>query len=328
MSLFLLVLACSTPEKATPAAPKERKLTLASYTTPREAYRVILPAFAAEWQQKTGEKVTFEESYQGSGAQARAVREGFEADVVALSLDPDVKVLEEAGLITSDWRASPWGGMVTRSLVVVAVRPGNPKKIVDWTDLGRSDVEVLTPNVRTSGGAMWNVLAIWGAGVRGHAGVSAGDEAGAIRLLSAVLGRVKVMDKGARESIVSFEKGVGDAAITYEHEVLGARLAGKEMDYVIPPSTILIENPVVMVDSYAKKNGNEDLALAFLAYLRTPPAQKAFADFGFRPLDSSVAPPDLALPTDLFTIQDLGGWPSLKERVFDKGAAYDQAAPK
>ena len=329
-TLALLLLACSTPapENEAPAAPKERKLTLAAYTTPREAYRVILPAFAADWQQKTGEKVTFEESYQGSGAQARAVREGFEADVVALSLDPDVQLLEEAGLITSDWRAAPWGGMVTRSLVVVAVRPGNPKKILDWSDLGRADVEVLTPNVRTSGGAMWNVLAIWGAGLRGHAGVTAGDLSGATGLLGAVLGRVKVMDKGARESIVSFEKGVGDAAITYEHEVLGARLAGKEMDYVIPSSTIQIENPVAVVDSYAKKHGNEDLALAFLAYLRTPPAQKAFADFGFRPLDSSVAPANLAVPADLFTIQDLGGWAALKTQVFSPGAAYDQAAPK
>lgn len=310
------------------AAPKARTLTLAAYTTPREAYgKAILPAFAEQWKTKTGETVSFEASYQGSGAQARAVKEGFEADVVALSLDPDVKVIEDAGLITHDWRSGQAGGMVTRSLAVIAVRPGNPKKIADWSDLTRPDVEVLTPNVRTSGGAMWNVLAIWGAGLRGHAGVTAGDETGTTGLLRGVLARVSVMDKGARESIVNFEKGVGDAAITYENEVLVAKKEGQAMDYVVPPSTILIENPVAVVDTYAKKHGNEELAAAFVAYLQTPDAQRAFAEYGLRPVDVSVTPPGLPTPADLFTVRDLGGWDAVKTRVFDKGGVYDQAAP-
>lgn len=328
-----LLLACSNPEPAgpdaaTPAAARTRTLTLAAYTTPREAYgKAILPAFAAHWKQKTGEDVKFEESYQGSGAQARAVKEGFEADVVALSLDPDVKVLEDAGLITHDWRAGEHGGIVTDSLAVIAVRPGNPKKLADWPDLARADVEVLTPNVRTSGGAMWNVLAIWGAGVRGHAGVTAGDEAGATALLRGVLARVSVMDKGARESIVNFEKGVGDAAITYENEVLVAKKEGQAMDYVVPPSTILIENPVAVVDAYAKKHGNEDIATAFVAFLHGPEAQKAYAEYGLRPVDAAALPPGFPTTADVFTIRDLGGWSATKVKVFDKGGVYDQAAP-
>lgn len=327
---LLLLLACATetpsaPEADAPAA-KARTLTLAAYTTPREAYgKAILPAFAAAWKEKTGETVTFEESYQGSGAQARAVKEGFEADVVALSLDPDVKLLEDAGLITHDWRARPWGGMVSQSIAVAAVRPGNPKKIQDWNDLARADVEVLTPNVRTSGGAMWNVLAIWGAGLRGHAGVKAGDTAGAEALLTGVLGRVSVMDKGARESIVNFEKGVGDAAITYENEVLVAKQEGKAMDYVVPPSTVVIENPIAVVDAYAKKNGNEDLAAAFVDFCLSAEAQKAFAAYGLRPSDPSAVPATLPPVTDPFTVRDLGGWAQVKDTLFADGAAYDRA---
>jgi sulfate transport system substrate-binding protein len=331
LSVLLILAACSADKPAGPVAatpPKERTLTLAAYTTPREAYgKAVLPAFAKHWKEKTGEDLQFEESYQGSGAQARAVKEGFEADVVALSLDPDVKVIEDAGLITHDWRSGPTGGIVTRSLAVIAVREGNPKHIADWSDLARKDVEVLTPNVRTSGGAMWNVFAIWGAGTRGHAGVTAGDEAGATGLLRGVLARVSVMDKGARESIVNFEKGIGDAAVTYENEVLVAKKAGEKMDYVIPPSTILIENPVAVVDTYAKKHGNEAVAAEFVAFLTTPEAQKAFAAYGLRPVDEALTPADLPKPADTFTIRDLGGWEAAKPKVFDKGGVYDQAAP-
>lgn len=323
---FLLACAEEAPDPAAPA--RVRTLTLAAYTTPREAYgKAILPAFAAAWKAEHGEEVVFEESYQGSGAQARAVKEGFEADVVALSLDPDVRVLEEAGLVAPTWREGRNGGIVTRSVAVIAVRPGNPKAIADWPDLARPEVAVLTPNVRTSGGAMWNVLAIWGAAQRGHAGVVAGDEAGATALLGGVLARVSVMDKGARESIVSFEKGVGDAAVTYENEVLVARKEGQAMDYVVPPSTILIENPVAVVDAYAKKHRNEDLAAAFVDFLHSPAAQRAFADYGLRPVDPAAMPAGLPQPADLFTVRDLGGWDRVRASVFDKGGVYDRALP-
>ena len=326
---FLLLLACGSAEKPAPTTANSpavtRTLTLAAYTTPREAYgQAILPAFAKHWKEKTNEDVKFEESYQGSGAQARAVREGFEADVVALSLDPDIAVLSEAGLITHDWRATG-GGMVTQSIAVIAVRPGNPKQIKDWPDLTHKDVSVLTPNVRTSGGAMWNVLAIWGAATRGFARTQAGDAAGAEKLLSGVLGRVSVMDKGARESIVNFEKGVGDAAITYENEVLVAKQEGKAMDYVVPASTILIENPIAVVDVYAARHKNEDIAKAFVAFCQGDEAQRAFAQYGLRPVNAALVPPELPKPQDLFTIRDLGGWDKAKAEVFGQGAVYDKA---
>ncbi len=338
IGLLPLLLACggdtATPDGAgapVPAAAASRELTLGAYTTPREAYgKAILPAFAASWKAKTGQTVTFQESYQGSGSQARAIVEGFEADVAALSLDPDLATIEKAGLLTHDWRAAANGGIVSRSIVVIAVRPGNPKGIRDWADLARDDIEVLTPNVRTSGGAMWNVAAIWGAATRGRVdgalpGAAAGDLAAAEALLAGVLGNVKVMDKGARESMVTFENGVGDAAITYENEVLVARREGKAMDYVVPPSTLSIENPVALIDANVDAHGTRDVAEAFVAFLATPEAQAAYGTYGLRPVDPSATPAGLPAVTDLFTVRDLGGWAAVQETLFAKGGAYDRA---
>ncbi len=139
-----------------------------AYTTPREAYREIIPLFQQYWKEKTGQEVTFEESYLGSGAQSRAIVEGFEADVAALSLEADIDSIAEAGLITHDWHSLPHNGMVSTSVVAFAVRPGNPKGIHDWGDLATPGLKLLTPNPKTSGGAMWNVLALYGAARRGY----------------------------------------------------------------------------------------------------------------------------------------------------------------
>ncbi len=297
-----------------------------TYTTPREAYgKAILPAFSAEWKKTTGQDVTFKESYQGSGAQARAVVEGFEADVVALSLDPDVATIEKAGLITHPWRDGAHGGMVSSSIVVFAVRPGNPRGIKDWADLAKPGIEVLTPNVRTSGGAMWNVAAAYGAATRGHVGLPGQDAPAAEGFLGSLLARVKVMDKSGRDSMVTFEKGVGDVAITYENEVVVARQDGQQMDYVVPSSTIRIENPAAVVDVYAKKHGTGKVAAAFVDYLQSAAAQAAFAKYGLRPVEGS-APAELPPVSDLFTVRDLGGWSVVQSTLFEKGAMYDRAS--
>jgi sulfate transport system substrate-binding protein len=317
---------------ATPAASqgkKARTLTLGAYTTPREPYgKAILPAFQKKWQAEKGEELKFEESYLGSGAQARAIVGGFEADVAALSLEADIKKIVDAGLITSDWKASPTKGMVTRSIVVIGVRPGNAKGIKDWSDLAKPGIKVLTPNVRTSGGAMWNILAIFGAAQRGKAGVKAGDTAGAVALLGKIIKNVQIMDKGARESMLTFENGIGDAIITYENEILVAKKSGKAYDYVVPSSTILIENPVAVVDKYAARRQSMDVAQAFVAYLITKPAQEAFATFGYRPVDPEVEkamagqfPP----VEDLFTIADVGGWEGVDKTVFGPDGVYNKA---
>ncbi len=329
---LLVVIGCGAKSGASAKQEGTQTLTLGAYTTPREAFgEDILPAFNSSWRVSSGRALAFEESYLGSGAQARAIASGFEADVAALSLEPDLDVLQTKGLITRDWRVGEFGGMITNSVVVIGVRPGNPKNIHGWGDLARPGVAVLTPSPRTSGGAMWNVAALYGAAIRGEVpGRAAGDSAAAEGLLRAVLANVTIMDKGGRESMLTFEHGVGDAVITYENEVLAARDAGKQLDYIIPDATLLIESPAAVVDEYAQRHGTDSVARAFVQFLTTPGPQRAFAKHGFRPVDAKIAREYAAkFPSvrSLFTIRDLGGWPHVIQALFEPGAAFDRASP-
>ncbi|GAB4581696.1 MAG: sulfate ABC transporter substrate-binding protein [Anaerolineales bacterium] len=310
-------------------------LILAAYTTPREAYRELIPIFQEQWKEQTGQEVIFEESYQGSGAQSRAVAEGFEADLVALSLEADVIRLEEAGLITHDWRTNPvgkpFGGIVSTSVVAFAVREGNPKGIQDWADLAQPGLEILTPNPKTSGGAMWNILALYGATQRGHVTGFSADDAGAQDFLRAVLENVTVMDKSARDSIVNFEKGVGDVAITYENEVLVGQQAGQNYELVLPSSTLQIDNPIAIVDTYVDKHGTREVAEAFLEFLFTAEAQEIFAEHGLRSPDPAVAEKTAdAYPpiADLFTIAHFGGWKEATPTYFGETGIFYQVFAK
>ena len=305
------------------------KITIGGYTTPREAIGKIIPLFQKSWKDQTGQDVTFEQSYLGSGAQSRAIVDGFDADIAILSLEADITRIEKAGLITHDWKAAKYGGMMSTSVVAFAVRPGNPKGIKDWADLAKPEIEVLTPNPATSGGAQWNIMALYGAAYRGSIpDVPKGDDAAAKEFLKHVLGNVSVMDKGARESITTFEKGVGDVAITYENEVLVAQQAGEEMDLVIPPSTILIENPVALIDTYVEKHGNRTAVEAFINFLFTPEAQKIFAETGLRAVDPDVAKENASrypAVADQFTIKDFGGWGEVSTKFFGDSGIYTAA---
>lgn len=328
-----LLAACGGPAASPTEAsggPAPAQLILGAYTTPREAYGEIIPLFTAQWQESTGQTVTFEESYLGSGAQARAINEGFEADVAALSLDGDIAKIADAGLITHDWHIPPYNGMVSTSIVAFAVRAGNPRNIHDWADLAQPDLEILTPDPKTSGGAQWNILALYGAALRGHVeGVPADDEAAATEFLKSVLVNVTVFDKSARESITNFETGVGDVAITYENEVLVGRQAGQDYELIIPTSTILIENPAAVVDVYVDKHGSRAVAEAFVEFLFTKEAQEIFAAHGLRSLDPEVgaATTDQYPPvTDLFTIgEQFGGWAEAGPKYFGESGIYTQA---
>jgi sulfate transport system substrate-binding protein len=175
---------------------------------------------------------------------------------------------------------------------------------------------------------MWNVLAIYGAAIRGHAGTKAGDEAAAVALLASIFRNVKIMDRGARDSMLTFERGIGDAIITYENEILVGRKGGKDYDYVAPSSTILIENPVAVVDANVDKHKSRKLTKDFVDFLFTPEAQRAFAKYGLRPVDAGVAKEtesQFAKVSDLFTIRDLGDWEKAQELLFAKGGIYDKA---
>jgi len=316
-------------EKKEQNAVKVDRLVLAAYTVPKEAYeKEIIPAFQKEWQKKTGRQLVVEQSYEASGAQARAVVGGFEADVVALSLEGDVDKVTEAGLITHDWKANPRRGIITRSVVAIGYRTGNPKNIKSWEDLTRDDVEVIYPNPKTSGGAMWCVNAVYGAGLKtseaagGHA-----DSVQARDLLKRVQKRVKVMDKSGRESVTTFERGIGDALVTYENELLLRKLQGREIPFVVPEATMLIENPAAVVDKNVDKHGVRELAEAFVAFLHTDEAQRAFARYGFRPVSPQVAAEfesTYPAPPLLFDIEYLGGWARVRKGLYGPEGIWSQ----
>jgi sulfate transport system substrate-binding protein len=307
---------------------KTLSLILGAYTTPREAYgKAIIPAFQKYWKEKTGQDVEFQESYQASGAQSRAIVGGFEADITALSLEGDIDKITEAGLITHDWKSKKYAGMVSTSIVVIAIRQGNPKGVHEWADLARPGLNVLTPDPKTSGGAQWNINALYGAALRGFAGVARDDKAAAQDLLKNVFRNVSILDKGARESITNYEKGIGDVAITYENEVLVGKQAGQTYDYVIPRSTILIENPVALIDKNVDKHGVREVAEAFLTFLWSEEGQRGFARYGLRPVDPKVAEEVKAqFPSveDLWKIDYLGGWKRVTEEIYGTQGVYSR----
>ena len=281
-------------------------LTLVAYSTPRGAYEELIPAFE---ETEAGQGVTFETSYGASGEQSRAVEGGLPADVVALSLEPDVTRLVEAGLVENNWNEDEYRGMVTDSVVVLAVRNGNPEGIGGWDDLTREDVEVITPNPFTSGGARWNVMAAYGAQLE-----QGKSEEDATEYLRQLFANVPVQDKSARESLQTFTGGKGDVLIAYENEVLTAQQEGEDLEYIIPDQTILIENPVAVTS----ESESLEQARAFVDFLRSPEAQRVFAQNGYRPVVGDVlAEFDYLTPPALFTIDDLGGWPEVTRRFFN-----------
>lgn len=300
-----------------------RQLYLAAYTAPREAFREINKAFEKKWQEQTGEKIKIKESYLSSGAQSRAVVDGFEADVVALAIEADIDRIAEAGLITHPWRKNPYKGILTQSIVAFAVRAGNPHQIRDWSDLLRKNLEILTPNPKTSGGAQWNVLAAYGATKRGKVLGFTADDQSAKSFLIQLLRQVPAMDKGARESILTFERGLGDVALNYENEIREGQAHGNSYEMVIPSSTILIENPVALVDKNVTLHGNQDLAKQYLEFLYSPEAQAIFAKHGFRPVSQKIHPPPIQ---DLFTIRDFGGWKKVMPEFFGAKGIFTEAS--
>jgi sulfate transport system substrate-binding protein len=322
LSLGLLPVVGCAPARGSSSASDT--LTIGAYSVVREAFREgILPAFAAHWKKTTGRVVRFEESYNGSGAQSRAIASGFDADVAVLSLDGDINRLVKAGLVDKDWKSGPGKGLISRSLVVIGVRDGNPKGIHDWDDLAGSDIAVLYPDPKTSGGARWNINAIYGAGLlkdKRHP-----DPEAARALLARVQANVVNMDSSGRQSMATFERGTGDAIVTYENELLlQDRMKGYATPYIIPPATLLIEGPAAIVETSVKRHGNRALAEAFLAFLRSEEGQRILVDYGFRPLNGQLDPPGRKpLPAQLFTMKDLGGWTKINKEVYDPGGVWD-----
>jgi sulfate transport system substrate-binding protein len=281
------------------------KLSLVAYSTPQAAYTDIIQAFQ---QTPEGKNITFTTSYGASGDQSRAVANGLRADVVAFSLESDVTRLVKANLVAKDWNANQHKGMVTDSVVVIGTRKGNPKKISTWDDLVKPGVEVISPNPFTSGGARWNVMAAYGAASNVGQNKAAGTE-----YLSKLFRNIAVQDDSARKSLQTFTNGKGDAMIAYENDMIFAQQKQQSVDYTVPDSTILIENPAAVTSDSAHPKE----AQAFLNFLYTPTAQAIYAKNGYRPVVQGVSNISFPTPAKQFTIAQLGGWPAVTTEFFD-----------
>src|SRR5262245_3688364 len=308
------------------AAFADTELLNVSYDPTRELYQELNEAFAKQWQAKTGETITIQQSHGGSGKQARSVIDGLEADVVTLALAYDIDAIAKKGLIAQDWQkrlannSSPY-----TSTIVFLVRKGNPKGIKDWSDLTKPGVQVITPNPKTSGGARWNYLAAWGYALHKNNK----DEKAARNFVADLYRNVPVLDTGARGSTVTFvERGIGDVLLAWENEAFLAlkEFGNDKFEIVAPSESILAEPPVAVVDSVVDQKGTRKQAEAYLNFLYTPEAQEIVAKNAYRPRDAAVQAKykDAFPQIPLSTIDEFGGWTKAQETHFADGGIFDQ----
>ena len=319
---------CSQPKSSD--APggqgkQSQELLLVSYAVTKAAYDRILPAFEEEWKAKTGQTVKIKSSYGGSGSQTRAVIDGLEADLVGLALGGDVLKIQEAGLIEPGWdKELPHDANITHSVVALITRPGNPKQIKGWSDLGQDGINVVTANPKTSGGARWNLLALWGSVTE-----TGGSDAQAKDFLTTVYRNVEGLPRDAREaSDVFLKRGQGDVLLNYENEAIQARKSGElSQPFLVPELNIRIDGPIAVVDQNVDKRGTRKVAEALAAYLQGEKAQQIFAEEGFRPVNESVwskVKGQFATVKTLFTVNDFGGWQQVNTKFFGEGGLWDQ----
>ncbi|MDW8039519.1 MAG: sulfate ABC transporter substrate-binding protein [Thermoguttaceae bacterium] len=316
-----------------------------SYDPTREFYRELNETFAAKWEETTGQKVLIRMSHGGSGKQARAVIDGQEASVVTLALAYDIDAIsQKAGLLPPDWQKRlPENSCPYRSTIVFLVRRGNPKAIRDWPDLIKNNIQIITPNPKTSGGARWNYLAAWGAVLKQELGdwkklrdpafsaqVAAAQQK-ARQFLKELFRRVPVLDTGARGATMTFvQRKIGDVLLAWENEALLAvkQLGPEQVEIVTPSISILAEPPVALVDAVADRLGTRQVAQAYLEFLYSPQGQQLAAKHFYRPVRPKDVAPELLAQfpkLELFTIEEVfGGWAKAQKEHFDDGGIFDQ----
>lgn len=302
-----------------------------SYDPTRELYHDYNQLFAKHWKEKTGNEISIQQSHGGSGKQARAVIDGLEADVVTLALAYDIDVIARKGLLAKDWQKRlPENSAPYTSTIVFLVRKGNPKRIHDWKDLIRPDVQVITPNPKTSGGARWNYLAALGYALE----QSGGNETEALAYLKKLYANVPVLDTGARGSTNTFaQRGVGDVLLAWENEAfLSLKESGGDgFEIIVPSVSILAEPPVAVVDTNAERRGTSAVAEEYLQFLYSPEAQELAAKHFYRPRNAEVAAEyEKQFPKlRLFTIEEkFGSWSDVQKRHFDDGGVFDTVYSK
>jgi sulfate transport system substrate-binding protein len=313
--------------KKAPAAEPQQILVV-TWAVTKAAYDKVFPLFAADWKKKTGQTVTLRASYGGSGSQTRAVIDGLDADVVHLAMAADVSKIQQAGLIQPGWEKElPNNATPVNSTVVAFVRPGNPKKVNSWKDLDNKNVDNVLANPKTSGGARWNYVALWGSVTE-----QGGNEAAAKNLITGVYKNAEVLPKDAREATDTFVKRrKGDVMLNWETEAILAKRTGEwTTPYKIFSPNVLTEMPIAVVDKNVDKKGTRKVAEAFAKFLYTPAAQKAFVDNGFRPVtaEGKAYAKGKFQEVKFFRIGDLGGWPNFDKKNFGKGGTWDQIFSK
>ncbi|MDN5541267.1 MAG: sulfate ABC transporter substrate-binding protein [Acinetobacter sp.] len=298
-----------------------------SYDPTRELYEDVNKQFGAYWKQRTGQDIHFKQSHGGSGKQARSVIDGLGADVVTLALAADIDVIaEKAKLLPTNWQKKlPNNSTPYTSTIVFLVRKGNPQGIKDWGDLVKPGVGIITPNPKTSGGARWNYLAAWAWAKH----QPAGNDAKAQEFVRKIYKNTKVLDSGARGATTTFaERGIGDVLLAWENEAhLAIREQPGKFEIVTPSLSILAEPPVAIVEKNAEKDGNLNLAKAYLNYLYLPAGQEIAAKNFYRPRNATVLKKYAATfkPLKLVTIdKEFGGWTKVQKQHFENGGVFDQ----
>ncbi|MFW3616711.1 thiosulfate ABC transporter substrate-binding protein CysP [Billgrantia antri] len=312
---------------ATPALAAERELLNSSYDIARELFSAINPEFIAHWQAENGEEVEIQQSHGGSSAQARAILQGLRADVVTYNQVTDVQVLADAGLVAEDWQQQlPNNASPYYSTTAFLVRKDNPKGIESWDDLVEEGVQIVFPNPKTSGNGRYTYLAAWGFADQEYEG----NEERVHDFMRTFLRNVAVFDTGGRGATTSFiERGIGDVLISFESEVNNIRQEYGSDDYevIVPPVSILAEFPVAVVESNAERNGNQDLAQAYLEYLYSEEAQRMLAGFNYRVHHEAVVEEfaENFPATELLTVEEIGGsWDEVMDAHFGSGGLLDQ----
>jgi sulfate transport system substrate-binding protein len=322
---FILLVAVSLAACGNKQAASVELLNV-SYDPTRELYEAFNKAFIAHWEEKTGEKITINQSHGGSGKQGRAVIDGLEADVVTLALAYDIDEVAQAGLIEANWQDRlPDNSSPYTSTIVFLVRKGNPKGIYDWSDLIKEGVEVITPNPKTSGGARWNFLAAWGYALKQNNN----DEEAARQFVTELFKHVPVLDSGARGSTTTFvEREIGDVLLAWENEAFLSinELGPDKLEIVVPSLSILAEPPVAVVDKNVEKKGTREIATAYLEYLYSEEGQRIAAENYYRPRLAAVAAEfaDQFPALDLITVDEFGGWQEAQRKFFSDGGIFDQ----
>jgi sulfate transport system substrate-binding protein len=313
------------------AAASEIKLLNVSYDVTREFYQEYNQAFAVHWKEKTGDLVTVNQSHGGSSKQARSVLDGLEADVVTMNQPPDIDILRTGNLVPANWAERlPNQSVPYTSTIVFVVRKDNPKQIKNWDDLIRPGISVVVPNPKTSGNGRYSYLAAWGYALK----KSAGDEKQARDFVARLFANVPVLDTGGRGATTTFaDRGIGDVLLTFENEaaLVQKQFPGSQLEVVLPPVSILAENPVTWVDRYVERHHTEAVARAYLEYLYSDTGQELAAKHYFRPIDRTVLAEyaDRFKPLNLFTVADVAGsWQQAQQVHFADGGIFDQIYQK